>query len=61
MMTSTMSGEISDLCKDRLIICIPVTPAGGEEDGGRPELGESDSELMPSPCMACLLEGRVQP
>ena len=61
MMTSTMSGEISDFCKDCLIIYIPVTPAGGEEDGGRPELGESDSELRPSLYMACLLEGSVQP
>ena len=61
MMTSTMSGEISDFCKDCLIICIPVTPVGGEEDGGRPDLGQSDSELRPSLCMVCPLEGSVQP
>ena len=60
-MTSTIAGEISEFCKDCLIIYISVTPVGGQVDGDRPELGESDSELMPSQCMACLLEGSVQP
>ena len=43
-MISTMSGEISDFCKDCLIICIPVTPDGDVEDEGPLELDESDSE-----------------
>ena len=45
MMMSTMSGEISDSCKDRLITCLPSTTDVGVGDEGRPELDESDSEL----------------
>ena len=45
MMMSTMSGEISDSCKDRLITCIPSTAVVGVGDEDRPGLDESDSEL----------------
>ena len=45
MMMSTMSGEISDSCKDRLITCLPSTADVGVGDEDRPELDESDSEL----------------
>ena len=48
MMTSTMSGEISEFCKDCLIICIPAAPVVDEVDGDCPELDEPDSELKPS-------------
>ena len=54
MITSTMSGEISEFCKDRLIICIPATPVVDEVDGDCPELDELDSELKPSEHVACL-------
>ena len=45
MMMSTMSGEISDSCKDRLITYIPSTAVVGEGDEDRPGLDEVDSEL----------------
>ena len=48
MMTSTMSGETSEFCKDCLIICIPAAPVVDEVDGDCPELDEPDSELKPS-------------
>ena len=60
MMTSAMSGGISDSCKDCLITCIPTAPVGDEEDGDRPELNEPDSGLKPSECVMCLLVGSVQ-
>ena len=45
MMTSTMSGEIPECCKDCLITCIPTGPIDDEVDEDRTELGEPDSEL----------------
>jgi len=47
-MISTLSGEISEFCKDCLIICIPATPVVGEVDGDCPQWNEPDSELKPS-------------
>ena len=45
MMTSTMSDEIPECCKDCLIICIPTQPIVDEVDGDGPELDEPDSKL----------------
>ena len=61
MMMSTMSGEISDSCKDRLITCIPSTAVVGVGDEDRPKLDESDSELKHLIHVAFLLVGSVQP
>ena len=61
MMMSTMSGEISDSCKDRLINCILTTAVVGVGDEDRPELDESDSELKHLIHVGFLLVGSVQP
>ena len=58
---STMSGEISDSCKDRLITYIPTTAVVGVGDEDRPELDESDSELKHLILVGFLLVGSVQP
>ena len=55
MMMSTMSGEISDSCKDRLITYIPSTAVVGVGDEDRPGLDESDSELKHLKHVAFLL------
>ena len=60
-MMSTMSGEISDFCKDCLIICIPVVPVGDEVVEDRPELGELNSEQKFSEFVVCLSAGPAQP
>ena len=48
MMTSTMSCEISEFCKDHLIICILGTSVIDEVDVDCLELDKPDSELKPS-------------
>ena len=45
MMTSTMSDEIPECCKDCPIICIPTGPIVDEVEGDCSELDEPDSEL----------------